>query len=114
MAMMDLAREVPIARPVLNYAVRLVTRTHPDKPDASEAVRRYVRYGASPRGLQSLVLGAKIRAILEGRFNVAFEDLKAVALPSLRHRVILNFEADAEGVTTDRVVSDVLLATREE
>jgi len=114
MAMMDLAREVPIARPVLSYAVRLVTRTHPDKPEASEAVKRYVRYGASPRGLQSLVLGAKIRAILEGRFNVAFEDLKAVALPSLRHRVILNFEADAEGITADRIISDVLLATREE
>jgi MoxR-like ATPase len=114
LTMMDLAREVPIARPVLGYAVRLVTRTHPDKPDASEAVKRYVRYGASPRGLQSLVLGAKIRAILEGRFNVAYEDLKAVALPSLRHRVILNFEADAEGITPDRVISDVLLATREE
>jgi MoxR-like ATPase len=114
MSMMDLAREVPIARPVLNYAVRLVTRTHPDKPEASETVKRYVRYGASPRGLQSLVLGAKIRAILEGRFNVAYEDIKAVALPSLRHRVILNFEADAEGITPDRVISDVLLATREE
>jgi len=114
LAMMDLAREVPIADSVLGYAVRLVTRTHPEKADASEAVKRYVRYGASPRGLQSLVLGAKIRAILEGRFNVAFEDLKAVALPSLRHRVILNFEADADGVTTDRVISDVLLATREE
>ena len=114
LSMMDLVREVPIADPVLNYAVRLVTRTHPDKPEAPEAVKRYVRYGASPRGLQSLVLGAKIRAILEGRFNVAYEDLKAVALPSLRHRVILNFEADAEGITPDRVISDVLLATREE
>ena len=77
-------------------------------------MKRYVRYGASPRGLQSLVLGAKIRAILEGRFNVAFEDIREVALPALRHRVILNFEADAEGITADRVIQDVLLATKEE
>jgi MoxR-like ATPase len=114
LAMMELAREVPIARPVLNYAVRLTTRTHPEKPDSAESTRRYVRYGASPRGLQALVLGAKIRAILEGRFNVAFEDIRTVALPALRHRIILNFEADAEGITADRVISDVLLATREE
>jgi len=113
-SMMDLARDVPIARPVLAYAVRLTMRTHPDRPDASETVRRYVRYGASPRGLQSLVLGAKIRSILEGRFNVAFEDIREVALPALRHRVILNFEADAEGITADRVIQDVLLATKEE
>jgi MoxR-like ATPase len=114
MAMMDLAREVPIAEPVLRFAVRLTTRTHPEKAESPESTRRYVRYGASPRGLQSLVLGAKIRAILEGRFNVAFEDVRAVALPALRHRIILNFEADAEGITADRVISDVLLATREE
>ncbi|MBA2450205.1 MAG: MoxR family ATPase [Chloroflexi bacterium] len=114
MSMIELAREVPIARPVLTFAVRLTTRTHPEHADSGEATRRYVRYGASPRGLQALVVGAKIRAILEGRFNVAFEDIRAVALPALRHRIILNFEADAEGITTDRVISDVLLATREE
>jgi MoxR-like ATPase len=114
LSMMELAREVPIARPVLNYAVRLTTRTHPEKPDTPESTRRFVRYGASPRGLQALVLGAKIRAILEGRFNVAFEDIRAVAPQALRHRIILNFEADAEGITADRVISDVLLATREE
>ena len=114
LAMLDLAREVPIARPVLAFAVRLTTRTHPERPHSPESTRRYVRYGASPRGLQALVLGAKIRAILEGRFNVAFEDIRAVALPALRHRIILNFEADAEGITPDRVISDVLLATRED
>ena len=108
------ARDVPIARTVLAYAVRLTTRTDPEKPEAAEAVKRYVRYGASPRGLHALVLGAKIRAILEGRFNVAFEDIREVALPALRHRVILNFEADAEGITADRVIQDVLLATKEE
>jgi MoxR-like ATPase len=114
LSMMELAREVPIARPVLNFAVRLTTGTHPEKPDSPESTRRYVRYGASPRGLQALVLGAKIRAILEGRFNVAFEDIRAVAQPALRHRIILNFEADAEGINPDRVIQDVLLATRED
>jgi MoxR-like ATPase len=110
--MMELARELPIAKAVLTYAVKLTTRTHPDHDDSPDTTRRFVRYGASPRGLQSLVLGAKIRALLEGRFNVSYEDVRAAALPSLRHRVILNFEADAEGVTTDRVIMDVLAATR--
>ena len=112
--MIELARELPIARPVMGFAVRLVTRTHPDKPDAPESTSRYVRYGASPRGLQSLVLGAKIRALLEGRFNVAYEDIRAVALHSLRHRLILSFEADADGVTADSVIADVLASTRDE
>jgi MoxR-like ATPase len=113
LAMIELARELPIARPVMSYAVRLVTGTQPDNPQSPENTRRYVRYGSSPRGLQSLVLGAKIRALLEGRFNVAFEDIRAVALSALRHRVILSFEADADGITTDRVVADVLAGTRE-
>ncbi len=110
--MVELARELPIAKAVLSYAVKLTTRTHPEREDSPETSRRFVRYGASPRGLQSLVLGAKIRALLEGRFNVSYDDVRAAALPSLRHRVILNFEADAEGVTTDRVILDVLAATR--
>jgi MoxR-like ATPase len=110
--MIELARELPIAKPVLSYAVKLTTRTHPDRDESPETSRRFVRYGASPRGLQALVLGAKIRALLEGRFNVSFEDVRAVALPALRHRVILNFEGDAEGVTSDRVILDVLAATR--
>ena len=114
LSMIELARELPIARPVLTYTVRLVTRTHPNNTESPDSTRRYVRYGSSPRGLQALVLGAKIRALLEGRFNVAFEDIRAVALPALRHRLILSFEADAEGVTSDRVVADVLAATRED
>jgi MoxR-like ATPase len=114
LSMIDLARNLPIARPVLGYAVRLVTRTHPDNAESPDSTRRYVRYGSSPRGLQALVLGSKIRALLEGRFNVAYEDIRAVALPALRHRLILSFEADAEGITADRVITDVLAATRED
>jgi MoxR-like ATPase len=114
LSMIELARDLPIARPVLTYAVRLVTNTHPDTAGSPDSTRRFVRYGSSPRGLQALVLGAKIRALLEGRFNVAYEDIRAVALPALRHRIILSFEADAEGVTTERVITDVLSGTRED
>ncbi|HEV3231540.1 MAG TPA: MoxR family ATPase [Candidatus Dormibacteraeota bacterium] len=105
--MAALARRVPIADHVVDFAVRLVTATHPDR-SRSARVGRYVRYGASPRGVQALVLGAKVRALLDGRFNVAFDDLRATARPALRHRVFLNFEADAAGVTTDDLIAEIL------
>jgi MoxR-like ATPase len=110
-AMSLLAREVPVADPVMERAVRILLATHPDRSEAPEDVRRYVRWGASPRGLQTLVLAGRIRALLEGRFNLALEDVEAVAAPALRHRVFLNFEADAAGVDNDRVVAAVLEAT---
>jgi len=99
-----LTREILVATPVQDYALRLVVATHPEVAGAPEATKRFVRHGASPRGAQALILGAKARALLEGRANVAFEDIRAVALPALRHRVLLNFEADAEGVTSDSLV----------
>ncbi len=111
-AMSLLAREVPVAEPVMERAVRILLSTHPERPEAPEDVRRYVRWGASPRGLQTLILGGRIRALLEGRFNLALEDVEAVAAPALRHRVFLNFEADAAGVDTDRVVAAVLEGSR--
>jgi MoxR-like ATPase len=113
-ALMRFAREVPMAEPVMRYAVRIVRRTNPDTPDAPTEVRRFARYGSSPRGLQALVLGAKVRGLLEGRYNAAFDDIRAVALASLRHRIILGFEADAEGVTTDKLIHDVVATTPEE
>ena len=106
--MAQLARDVPIAEHVLERAVQTVLATHPDRPAAPAEVKRYVRWGASPRGLQTLVLGGRIRALLDGRFNVALEDVLAVAPPALRHRVFLNFEADAAGFTADQVVSAVI------
>jgi MoxR-like ATPase len=112
--LMRFAREVPVAEPVLRYAVRIVRRTNPDTPDSPAEIKRFARYGSSPRGLQALVLGAKVRGLLEGRFNVAFEDIRSVALASLRHRIILGFEADAEGVTTDTLIRDVVATTPEE
>jgi len=111
--MQGMALELPLAKPVLRYAVQVVTRTHPQEPGAPEKVKRYVRYGSSPRGLQALIIGGKIRALLEGRFNVAFEDIREVAPVALQHRIILNFEADAEGITPDQVLSEVLAATPE-
>jgi MoxR-like ATPase len=107
-AMQELARGVPIASHVMDYAARLLTATHPGNADSPEVVRRYVRYGASPRGMQALILAGKIMALLDGRYNVAFDDLRAAALPALRHRLILNFEAQAEGIRTDSVICDLL------
>jgi MoxR-like ATPase len=107
-AMQALARGVPIADHVTAYAARLLKATHPDDPAAPEAVRHYVRYGASPRGMQAMILAGKIMALLDGRYNVAFDDLRQAATPALRHRLILNFEAQAEGVTTDGVIRDIL------
>ena len=108
LAMQSLARGVPIADHVTAYAARLLKSTHPDEADAPEAVHRYVRYGASPRGMQAMILAGKIIALLDDRYNVAFDDIRQTALPALRHRLILNFEAQAEGVTTDEVIEAVL------
>ena len=110
-AMIALARELPVARPVLEYAARLVLNTHPENPESPAMTRRYARYGASPRGMQSLVMGARIRALLDGRYNVAFEDIAAVAQPALRHRLGVNFEAEADGITTDQIIDETLKAT---
>jgi len=107
-AMQRLARSVPIAPHVTAYAVSVLAATHPTAPRAPELVRQYVRYGGSPRGAQALVLAGKIHALMDGRFNVATDDIRAVALPALRHRVIRNFEAEAEGITSDAVVRSVL------
>ncbi|HEV2109673.1 MAG TPA: MoxR family ATPase [Thermomicrobiales bacterium] len=103
-----LARQVPIASHVANYVVRLVLSTHPEQESATPAVRRFVRYGASPRGAQAIVLAGKIRALLEGRLNVGFEDVRAVAVPALRHRVMLNFDAEAGGTAADDVLHQML------
>jgi MoxR-like ATPase len=107
-AMQRLARSVPIAPHVTAYAVSVLAATHPDAPRAPQLVRDYVRYGGSPRGAQALVVAGKIQALLDGRFNVSVEDIRAVALPSLRHRVIRNFEGEAEGITSDAIVRAVL------
>ena len=106
--MQNLARQVPVARHVRDAAARLVLATHPGSAGASENTRRLVRYGASPRGAQALVVAGKVRALSRGRMNVAVDDLRALALPALRHRLILNFEGEAEGTDPDDVVRAAL------
>ncbi len=104
----NLVREVLVAPHVQDYGIRLALATHPEGPFAAPATNQYVRWGSSPRGAQTLVLAAKVRALLEGRYNVSYEDLRRVYLPALRHRVLLNFEAQAEGIAADSVLLKIL------
>src|ERR1039457_1548991 len=104
----NLVRQVPVAGHVKDYAVRLVLATHPKSETAAPISNQYLRFGSSPRGGQTLMLGAKVRALAQGRFNVSFEDIQAVTPAALRHRLILNFEAEAEGITTDHIITQVL------
>jgi len=103
-----LVQQVPVASHVKDYAVRLILATHPNTETALEITNQFLRFGSSPRGAQALLLGAKVRALTEGRFNVSFDDVAEVALPALRHRLIVNFEAEAEGVTTDLVLDKIM------
>ncbi len=109
--MMATARAVPVATHIKELAVRLLLATHPDQEDAPEKVRQFVRYGASPRGLQAMIMTAKVRALLDGRYNVSVEDLHAVAFPALRHRIILNFDGLAEGITSEDLIAEVVKET---
>jgi MoxR-like ATPase len=106
--MQRLARSVPIAPHVTAFAVSILSATHPDQPRAPQLVREYVRYGGSPRGAQALVTAGKIFALLDGRSNVSAEDIREAAMPALRHRLILNFEGEAEGITPEAVVRTIL------
>jgi MoxR-like ATPase len=108
LGMQRLVRDVPIAPHVQDYAVRVLQATHGTEKDGLASIKQYVRFGASPRGAQALLLAGKIRALFEGRFAASIEDVKAVALPALRHRVLLNFEGEAEGVKTDDLILEIL------
>src|SRR5438552_3178794 len=103
-----LVREVLVAPPVQDYAIRLVMATHPQGEFATADTNRFFRFGASPRGAQAVVLAAKVRALLEGRYNVSFEDIRRVYLPALRHRILLNFEAQAENIASDTILTQIL------
>lgn len=103
-----LIREVMLAQSVKEHAIRLVFSTHPNSELAPEVVKRYVRYGSSPRGAQALILSAKVNALLNGRFNVSKQDIDDMALPALRHRMLLNFEGQAEGIDIDEIIQEIL------
>jgi MoxR-like ATPase len=106
--MQKLVRRVPVARHVQDYAIRVIQATHPDGPDAPDMVKQFGRVGASPRGAQSVLLAAKIRALFEGRFAASIDDVRSVAHPALRHRMLLNFEGEAEGIKTDQLIDAIL------
>ena len=108
LALAELVRQIPVAAEVRRYGIAIVMATHPEHELAAPMAKQFVRYGSSPRGAQALILGAKLRAILDHRYHVAREDLRAVAPMALRHRLILNFEGQAEGVQTDQVVENIL------
>ena len=111
--MQKLVRRVPVARHVQDYAIRVIQATHPDYPEAPELTKRFGRVGGSPRGAQSILLAAKIRALFEGRFAASVDDVRAAALPALRHRILLNFEGEAEGMKTDQLIEAVLKSVPE-
>jgi len=108
LAMARTVREVPIDGTVQDHLVRLVRATHSDNSHAPDDVKRFVRYGASPRGAQAILGASRARALLEGRFHVSREDVNAVAIPALRHRLVLSFEGEADGVSTDDIIRKVI------
>jgi MoxR-like ATPase len=103
-----IVKEIPIAKPVLEFAIKLVLASHPESEYASASSKKYIRFGSSPRGAQAIINAAKIRAVLDGRYNAAFEDIKYVAYPALRHRIFLNFEGMSEGITTDFMIGEII------
>ncbi|MEJ2170775.1 MAG: MoxR family ATPase, partial [Desulfobacterales bacterium] len=112
--MKSLVRKVPIAAHVKDYAIRLVMASHPGHAQATEGIRKYVLCGASPRGLQSLVLAGKVSALIDGRYNVSLEDIRNVAKPALRHRIALNIRGETEGLDADDLVEEILGMTKGE
>src|ERR1043166_2988510 len=109
-AFQRLVRRVPVAEPVMRYALRVPPTTRPKQPDAPDIIKKYAAFGASVRAAQNLVLGAKSRAITSGRYHVSYDDIRAMAHPVLRHRVLTNFRAESEGITTDQMVDELLNA----
>lgn len=110
--MREMICQIPISDAVMDYAMSVVVATHPEVAGASETVKKYVTVGASPRAAQAMIKTARARAVMEGRYNVAFEDIDYVAYPALRHRLITNFEAIADGVSTDDVVDAILTSAK--
>lgn len=107
------ARDVPVARHIQDYALRILQGSHPEHPGAPDVTKRFVRFGSSPRGAQAILISAKVRALIDGRFNVSSEDVRQSAIAALRHRIILNFEGEAEGVLTDDIIAKIIKNTPE-
>lgn len=108
LSMSNIAKNIPIARSVIDYAMKLILATHPEAENSPEISKKYVRYGSSPRGAQAIIKGARVKALIEGRYNVSYDDIKYMAYPVLRHRVVLNFDAISDGLTTDDYIREVI------
>ena len=106
--MRTIARDIPAARPVIEFVMKMVLATHPDNEYAPQTVKKHIRFGASPRGAQAILSGAKIRALLNERYNVSFEDVKNVSYSALRHRILLNFEGFSSGITVEEIIDDII------
>ena len=109
--MRKLAIQVPVIEDVLNYAMKLIHKTHPEVDKTSEVAKKYIKFGASPRACQALITGAKIRALMKGNFNVSYEDIDALALPVLRHRIKLTYSAINDNLTVDDVINKLIEET---
>ncbi|OLS03271.1 AAA family ATPase [Tissierella creatinophila] len=107
-SMSNIAKNIPIATSVINYAMKLILSTHPENESSPEITKKYIRYGSSPRGAQAIVKGARVKALIEGRYNVSYDDIKYMAYPVLRHRVVLNFDAISENITPDDYIKEVI------
>ncbi len=114
LAIREMVKEIPIAQPVMSYALKAVMYTHPENTDSPDIAKKYIRFGASPRAAQSIVNSARVRALLEGRYNVSFDDIKYVAYPSLRHRIFMNYEGIAEGMDVDDLIKEILQIAEEQ
>jgi MoxR-like ATPase len=106
--MKSIVKQVPIATHVKDYAIRLILASHPDNTLATEQVKEYVLFGASPRGVQSLILAGKVSALVNRRYNVSMDDIKDAAKPALRHRIVLNIRGETEGVDVDHIIEEIL------
>ncbi len=106
--MIDISKEIPVSEAVLEYAMKLVLYTHPENEISPETTKKYVRFGSSPRGGQAIIKAARVKALIAGRFNVSFDDIKYVSLPALRHRIILNFEAMSDNIDSDFIINEIL------
>ncbi|SHJ08064.1 AAA family ATPase [Lutispora thermophila] len=114
LAIREIAKAIPIAQPVLTYALKAVMYTHPENVDSPDIAKKYIRFGASPRAAQSIVNSARVRALLEGRYNVSFDDIQYVAYPALRHRIFMNYEGIAEGMDVDVLIKEILHMAEEQ
>jgi len=112
--MANIAKEVPIAKPVMEYAMKLILATHPEELSSPDITKKYVRYGSSPRGAQAIIKAARVKALMEGRYNVSFDDIDYAAYPVLRHRVLLNFEAVSDNISSEDIIRQIVEELRKQ